>query len=137
MHIICNYRLAHLCSDQQESCVQGQPAIGFNSEQLEECDISGEENILQRINLISHSITHMAMLGSSNRVLFAEKCVSGHAVCLRHDNDGCVWKLTDSDNDDDWNLKHTDTFPGFGYIEAGKTNKQFCVSPGGMCFEDF
>lgn len=66
-------------------------SIGFNSEQLEDCDITGEENILQRINLVTHSTTHLAMLGHSNRVLFTEKYSSGHAVCLRHSHDGCIW----------------------------------------------
>lgn len=46
-------------------------------------------------------------------------------------------KITDSDNDYEWYLKHTDTLPGFGYIEAGKTNKQFCVSPFSMFFNCF
>ncbi|OXU21847.1 hypothetical protein TSAR_001486 [Trichomalopsis sarcophagae] len=121
-------RLSHLCSSEQESNTQGQPAIGFNSEQLEECDLSGSENILQRIDLNAHNITHMAMLGSSNRVLFTEKQSSGQIICLRHDHDGCTWLMRESDGED-WDLEHIYTFPGFGYVEASKTNKKFCVSP--------
>ncbi|XP_014206450.1 nudC domain-containing protein 1 [Copidosoma floridanum] len=122
-------RLAHLCSENQESNTQGQSAIGFNSEQLEDCDFSGAENILQRINIDSHEITHMAMLGSSNRVLFMDKQSSNQVVCLRHDHDGCAWFLNECNNDNEWSHTHSYTFPGFGYIEASKTNKQFCISP--------
>ncbi|XP_011505619.1 PREDICTED: nudC domain-containing protein 1 [Ceratosolen solmsi marchali] len=121
-------RFSHLCSNQQEVNAQDQPAIGFNSEQLEECDLSGSENILQRINFANHSITHMAILGSSNRILFIEKQSSGQIICLRHDHDGCIWMMKESNNED-WELEHIHTFPGFGYVEASKTNKKFCVSP--------
>lgn len=109
---------------------QSQPAIGFNAEQLEECDLSEDENILQRINLSNHEITHMVMLGSSNRVLFSEKEPFEEVVCLRHDHDGCIWKIKEN-TDDDWYFEHVHTFPGIGYVEASKTNKKFCLASHG------
>lgn len=72
----------------------------------------------------------MVMLGSSNRVLFSEKEHSGEIVCLRHDHDGCIWKMKETINID-LEFKHLHTFPGFGYVESSKTNKKLCLaSPG-------
>lgn len=72
----------------------------------------------------------MAMLGSSNRVLFAQKELFGQVICVRYDDDGCIWIIKESENDD-WDLEHSHIYPGFGYVEASKTNKKFCVSPPG------
>ncbi|KAL7297341.1 hypothetical protein TKK_0009733 [Trichogramma kaykai] len=120
-------KLAHLCSDEIVTREKNQSSIGFNTEQLEECDLNSEENILQRIDLKSNSISHLVMLGINNRVLFAENQSTGLSICLRHDNDGCIWNTVENGND--WDLKHSFTFPGFGYIEASKTNKKFCIAP--------
>nr|XP_031833971.1 nudC domain-containing protein 1 [Nomia melanderi]XP_031833972.1 nudC domain-containing protein 1 [Nomia melanderi]XP_031833973.1 nudC domain-containing protein 1 [Nomia melanderi] len=122
-------RLAHLCTDQTDGKLEGQPCIGFNSEQLEECDLEGKDNLLQRIDLVAQKNTHLAMLGTSNHVLFTYKTKIGQAICLRHDNDGCLW-VTGKVDDIKWDIKHYYTFPGFGYVEASKSNKKFCVSPG-------
>ena len=89
--------------------------------------------MLQRICFNTHNTTHLAMLGSSNRVLFVEKLPSGLSICLRYDHDGCFW-LTEESDSEDWDFKHTHTFPGFGYIEASKTNKKFCISPSGNSY---
>lgn len=121
-------RLAHLCSDEADNKQQGQPCLGFNAEQLEECDLEGKDNLLQRIDLVEEKNTHVAMLGASNHVLFTCKTKSGQAICLRHDNDGCMW-VTGEVDDTKWNMEHYYTFPGFGYVEASKSNKKFCVSP--------
>ncbi|KZC07704.1 PREDICTED: nudC domain-containing protein 1 [Dufourea novaeangliae] len=121
-------RLAHLCTDQTDSKLEGQPCIGFNSEQLEECDLEGKDNLLQRINLVTQENTHLAMLGTNNHVLFTYKTKSGQAICLRHDNDGCLW-ITGKADDTKWNIENRYIFPGFGYVEASKSNKKFCVSP--------
>ncbi|XP_076382225.1 nudC domain-containing protein 1 [Megalopta genalis] len=121
-------RLAHLCTDQTDSKQDGQPCIGFNSEQLEECDLEGKDNLLQRIDLIMQKTTHLAMLGTNNHVLFTYKTKSGQAICLRHDNDSCLW-VTGNADDTKWDIEHYYTFPGFGYVEASKRNKKFCVSP--------
>lgn len=120
-------RLAHLCTDQMDN-KQGQPCLGFNAEQLEECDLEGKDNLLQRIDLITQENTHLAMLGINNHVLYTYKTKSGQAICLRHDNDGCLW-ISGQVNDTEWNIKHHYTFPGFGYVEASKSNKKFCLSP--------
>lgn len=129
------YRLAHLCTDQTNTSVgEGQPCIGFNSEQLEECDLEGKDNFLQRINLHTQATTHLARLGSNNHILFTYKLKDGQVICLRHDHDACIW-LTDDLANKQWNLKHVYSFPGFGYVEASKTNKKFCVSPIGKTFE--
>lgn len=120
-------RLAHLCTAEPET-VAGHPMLGFNSEQLEECDIQERENHFQRIHLDSHKTTHLVILGANNHVLFTQKVKYGQVLCLRHDHDGCVWLAAES-KDDEWRLKHISTFPGFGYVEASKTNKKFCVSP--------
>lgn len=122
-------RLAHLCTENLNSPgEEGQPYLGFNSEQLEECDIEGRDNILQRINLTSHKTTHVTTLGANNHILFTYKMKYGQAICLRHDHDACVW-ITGTIEDNIWNIKHTKTFPGFGYVEASKSNKKFCVCP--------
>ncbi|XP_043251111.1 nudC domain-containing protein 1 [Colletes gigas] len=121
-------RLAHLCTDQVDNKLESQPCVGFNAEQLEECDLEGKDNLLQRINLVTQENTHLAMLGTSNHVLFTHKTKSGKAICLRHDNDGCLW-ITGQGNDTKWDIQHHYTFPGFGYVEASKSNKKFCVSP--------
>ncbi|XP_015587369.1 nudC domain-containing protein 1 [Cephus cinctus] len=119
-------RLAHLCTDQPER--EGQSAIGFNAEQLEECDLQGRDNFLQRLDLKSHKVIHLAMLGTSNHILFTIKLKSSQILCLRHEHDACIWMPGEVENDH-WRFKHIYTFPGFGYVEAGKTNKKFCVSP--------
>ncbi|XP_025990887.1 nudC domain-containing protein 1 isoform X2 [Solenopsis invicta] len=122
-------RLAHLCTDQQNNSVGGdQPCVGFNAEQLEECDLEGKDNFLQRINLLTRATTHLARLGSNNHVLFTYKRC-GQIVCLRYDHDACIWEIGNGNDDTQWNLKHVHSFPGFGYVEASKTNKKFCVSP--------
>ncbi|KAG7199157.1 hypothetical protein KM043_018045 [Ampulex compressa] len=121
-------RLAHLCTDQPNSQRDGQPCIGFNAEQLEECDLEARDNLLQRVNLATQATTHLSMLGINNHVLFTYKKKSGQAICLRHDHDGCVWETVDT-IEDQWGIKHICTFPGFGYVEASKSNKKFCVSP--------
>ncbi|XP_076294331.1 nudC domain-containing protein 1 isoform X1 [Lasioglossum baleicum] len=121
-------RLAHLCTDQTDNKQDGQPCIGFNSEQLEECDLEGKDNLLQRIDLVTQKNTYLAMLGTNNHVLFTYKTKSGQAICLRHDNDSCLWVSGEAD-DTKWDIEHYYTFPGFGYVEASKSNKKFCVSP--------
>ncbi|XP_015110562.1 nudC domain-containing protein 1 [Diachasma alloeum] len=115
-------RLSHLCTDQPEGAT-AQPAIGFNAEQLEECDLEGDQSYLQRIDLQEHLTTHLAILGTNNRLLFTQT----HRLCIRQDHDGCVWSLLEAPND--WNVQHESTFPGFGYVEASKSNKKFCISP--------
>lgn len=102
--------------------------VGFNAEQLEECDLQGRDNFLQRINLRDHSTTHLVMLGTSNHVLFTHKLKAGQALCLRHDHHGVVW-IPEQEESGQWGIRHVCTFPGFGYVEASKTNKKFCVSP--------
>lgn len=103
--------------------------MGFNAEQLEECDLEGKDNFLQRINLVTRATTHLARFGSNNHVLFSYKTKRGQTVSLRYDHDACVWEVGDGDDDAHWNLKHVRSFPGFGYVEASKTNRKFCVSP--------
>ncbi|XP_011860424.1 PREDICTED: nudC domain-containing protein 1 isoform X2 [Vollenhovia emeryi] len=121
-------RLAHLCTDQQDNNAGGdQPCVGFNAEQLEECDLEGKDNFLQRINFLTRTTTHLARLGSNNHVLFTYKGKHGQTVCLRYDHDACIWRI--GDGDAQWSLRHVLSFPGFGYVEASKTNKKFCVSP--------
>lgn len=119
-----------MCTDQATGKSEGQPCLGFNAEQLEECDLEGKDNLLQRIDLFKQENTHLAMLGTNNHVLFTYKTKSGQAICLRHDNDGCLW-ITGKADDTKWDMEHYYTFPGFGYVEASKTNKKFCVSPVG------
>lgn len=120
-------KLAHLCTNQIDN-KQGQPCLGFNAEQLEECDLEGKDNLLLRVDLVEQTNTHLAMLGTSNHVLYTYKTKNGQAICLRHNNDGFLW-ITDQVNGNKWNIKHYYTFPGFGYVEASKSNKKFCVSP--------
>lgn len=134
IYYICNitiYRLAHLCTDQNSNTGGDQPCVGFNAEQLEECDLEGKDNFLQRINFSIQTTTHLARLGSNNHVLFTCKRKYGQAVCLRHDHDACVWIIDDVGDDTQWDIRHTHNFPRFGYVEASKTNKKFCVSPAG------
>ena len=121
-------KLGHLCTSRVDVKLEGQPCLGFNAEQLEECDLEGKDNLLQRIHLAPQENTHLAMLGASNHVLFTYKTKSGQAICLRHDNDGCLW-ITGQADDAKWDMEHCYTFPGFGYVEASKSNKKFCVSP--------
>lgn len=111
--------------------------MGFNAEQLEECDLEGKDNFLQRINLLTRTTTHLARLGSNNHVLFTCKRKHGQMVCLRYDHDACVWEIDNKDDDIEWNLRHVHSFFGFGYVEASKTNKKFCVSPIGKVIEIF
>lgn len=118
-------RLAHLCSETLEN--GGQPCLGFNANQLEECDIKDKGSILQRLNINTQENTHLAMLGSSSYVLYTFKMKTGHAICLRYENDGCVWKI--QPHDDSWDISHEYTYPVFGYVEASKRNKKFCVAP--------
>ena len=119
--------MAHLCTDLPESTEQS--VIGFNAEQLEECDLTGRENILQRVNMTTHSTSTLSMLGSSNYVIFTQKIKTGQMLCLRHDHDGCVWVSKQANVDEEkWPLEHIWTFPGFGYVEAGKANKKFSIS---------
>lgn len=118
--------MAHLCSDKpDDSSVQ--PALGFNSEQLEECDLQSHDTFLQRVNLSSNSVTHLTVLGSSNKLIFFQRESFGHSICLRYDHHGCLWKSESSEAS--WQLKHVHTYPGLGYIEASKTNKKFCIHP--------
>ncbi|XP_063993014.1 nudC domain-containing protein 1 [Diachasmimorpha longicaudata] len=115
-------RLSHLCTDQPEDA-PAQPAIGFNAEQLEECDLEGDQSYLQRIDLQEHLTTHLALLGNNNRLLFTQ----AHRLCIRQDHDGCVWRLVEDPTD--WTVQHESSLPGFGYVEASKSNKKFCVCP--------
>ncbi|XP_034950207.1 nudC domain-containing protein 1 [Chelonus insularis] len=118
-------RLSHLCTEQQDGNNE-QSVIGFNSEQLEECDLEDNDNTLQRINLKTQTTTNFAIFGSRNRVLFGYKSKSCQILCSRYDHDACIWELKDS-RSDDWAISHTTTFPGFGYVEASKNNKKFCL----------
>ncbi|XP_032690592.1 nudC domain-containing protein 1 [Odontomachus brunneus] len=124
-------RLAHLCTDQQSDSIrEGQPCVGFNAEQLEECDLEGRDNFLQRIDLSTRTTTHLARLGSNNHVLFTCEREHGQVICLRQDHDACVWVTDDTcDDGTQWDIRHIHNFPGFGYVEASKTNKKFCVAP--------
>lgn len=133
------YRLAHLCTDQQGNKVinEDQPCVGFNAEQLEECDLEGKDNFLQRINLLTRTTTHLARLGNNNHILFTYEKKHGQMVCLRYDHDACLWEMSNGGDDAQWNLRHVCSFPGFGYVEASKTNKKFCVSPIGKTSEIF
>ncbi|KAH0533773.1 nudC domain-containing protein 1 [Cotesia glomerata] len=119
-------RLAYLCSEQQGND-SDQPAIGFNVEQLEECDLEGGENMLQRINLTNRTTAHLTILTSHNRILFTHKLKTCQVLCARYNHDGCVWEPVH--RDEEWELVHKNIFPGFGYVEASKANKKFCISP--------
>jgi len=56
---------------------------------------------------------------------------SVHAICLRHDVDGCVWQLDAPQEDGQWPCTHIGTFPAFGYVQASKQQKKFCTcAPG-------
>lgn len=68
------------------------------------------------------------MLGAHNHVIFTHRLKSSQLLCIRHDHDGCVWSTQESTKEN-WKIDHTYTFPGFGYVEASKRNKKFCVSP--------
>lgn len=122
-----------MCTDKQETD-DGASAIGFNSEQLEDCDLEGGENMLQRINLVSQKQTHLIMIRQTNRILFHQRHKTGQTVCFRHDHAGCIWVFDNNDSDEEWPMEHKFTFPGFGYIEASKKNKKFCLSSRGKLF---
>jgi len=42
--------------------------------------------------------------------------------------------MDDANDDVKWNIKHIHDFPVFGYVEASKINKKFCVAPIGKIF---
>lgn len=127
-----------MCTDQQsDNTREDQPCVGFNAEQLEECDLEGKDNFLQRINISTRTTTHLARLGSNNHVLFTCKRKHGQVICLRQDHDACVWVTDDTcDDGTQWDIKHIHNFPGFGYVEASKTNKKFCVAPIGKILKN-
>lgn len=120
-----------MCTEHISNKLEGQPCVGFNAEQLEECDLEGKDSLMQRVDLVAQENTHLTMLGASNHVLFTHKTTSGQAICMRHDNDACLW-ITGQVNDSEWMMEHRFTFSGLGYVEASKSNKKFCVSPVGM-----
>lgn len=97
---------------------------------MEDCDLEGNECLMQRINLDTHERTHMAMIGHSNCLLFHQKVKNNQIVALRHDHAGCIWFFGSGD-ENNWQMENKYIYPGFGYILASKRNLKYCIYSSG------
>lgn len=122
-------RLSHLCSENEVSEKEVfSSAPAFNMEQLEDCDNSGESQMLSRIDAASHQITHQYTL-AGHQWLFNVKLSAENApaMCFRHDVHGCLWQPEPLRESADWTCAHLCTFPAFGYVHASKQNRKFSL----------
>ncbi|KHN80935.1 NudC domain-containing protein 1 [Toxocara canis] len=97
----------------------------FNTEQLEDCDMSMEE--ICKIRWLcgeTHVTKYMSDI-TGHHVLFAVALgVEPQCLCLRMDVDGILWAL---DSQEGKLATHRATFSAFGYVQASKTQRKFCT----------
>ncbi|XP_054267939.1 nudC domain-containing protein 1 [Macrosteles quadrilineatus] len=124
-------RLSHLCSDTQVKESGEGVAPTFNLDQLEECDSAPEDSrSLVRLEPETHSVSHyISLAGHQWLTAVLETADYPACVCVRHDVDGCVWRLDPpSSTSAEWPCKHVGTFAALGYVAASKTQRKFLVA---------
>lgn len=97
----------------------------FNTEQLEDCDMTNEE--ISKIRWLcgeTHTVKYMSDITGHN-VLFAVALgIEPQCLCLRMDVDGILWSL---DCCEGKLATHRATFNAFGYVQASKAQRKFCT----------
>jgi hypothetical protein len=106
----------------------------FNSEQLEECDNTGEDTtFICWTNGDKHNCTQ-TMDASCAQFLFETRTQAGgpKAIATRQENDGILWSLNEGDLPPGKRIVHYRTMDAFGYVQAGHAQKMFTsCSPNG------
>ncbi|XP_046673857.1 nudC domain-containing protein 1 [Homalodisca vitripennis] len=122
-------RLSHLCSDTEVQEAGEGFAPTFNLDQLEDCDTAPEDSwSLLRLEAESHSITHqISLAGHQWLMAVSEGPDRVPSMCVRHDVDGCVWRL-EPPTTEDWPCHHVGTFYALGYVAASKQQKKFMLA---------
>uniref|UniRef100_A0A1B6G0J7 NudC domain-containing protein 1 n=1 Tax=Cuerna arida TaxID=1464854 RepID=A0A1B6G0J7_9HEMI len=122
-------RLSHLCSDTEVQEAGEGFAPTFNLDQLEDCDTAPEDSwSLLRLDAESHSITHqISLAGHQWLMAVSEGPDRALSMCVRHDVDGCVWRL-EPPSSEDWPCHHVGTFYALGYVAASKQQKKFMLA---------
>lgn len=93
-----------------------------------------------RLDVVTHRVTHKAILGQNNPILFNVYLRAGQppAFALRSDVDVCIWLplfrlgLDSGDSRNNLQVQHEGTLNAFGYIQASKQQKKFI-----QCAPDF
>ncbi|KAM3727630.1 NudC domain-containing protein [Dirofilaria immitis] len=98
----------------------------FNTEQMEDCDISADDICKIRwLNCASQKLSHQSDI-STHSFLFSVCLDSGpRFFCIRMDVDGILWRFTEESR----KVQHHATFNAFGYVQASKTQRKFSTCP--------
>lgn len=97
----------------------------FNTEQLEDVDMSGDEICKIRWLCGETHCTKQESDITGNTVLFSLALgAEPKSLCLRMDVDGILWSFR---SDERKPAVHRATFNAFGYVQASKTQRKFCV----------
>ncbi|EJW81956.1 hypothetical protein WUBG_07131, partial [Wuchereria bancrofti] len=111
-----------------ESEVLGSSGVerNFNTEQMEDCDISTDDICKIRwLNCASQKLSYESDITTHN-ILFSVCLDSGPCfLCIRMDVDGILWKFTEESR----KVQHYATFNAFGYVQASKTQRKFSSCP--------
>ncbi|MFH4973639.1 hypothetical protein AB6A40_000348 [Gnathostoma spinigerum] len=100
---------------------------GFNTEQLEECDVSAEEiHKIRWLNDKSGEIIRECDISGRNVLFSVSLGFEPKSLCLRMDVDGILWMFS---SDEGKPVIHRATFNAFGYVQASKTERKFSSCP--------
>ncbi|XP_004525905.1 nudC domain-containing protein 1 [Ceratitis capitata] len=98
---------------------------------IEDCDFPmgtiDEEVQIGRYNMVTKSITHAVVLGSSPPI-FSTNLRPGfpNAIAIRQDIDAGLWlQQYNPSKPDDWSLRHEGNLHAFGYVQASKQQRKF------------
>jgi len=126
--------LKHLTTDSW-AADPDKPAKPFNTQELEECDVGGDETatmaVFDRKTLAFVHVTSTA----ANQVLFVAPSTSNEecpALCLRHDVDGLVWQPSPTESARPF--RHVAALHAFGYVAASKTRRRFLAAAADFSF---
>ncbi|KAF2903311.1 hypothetical protein ILUMI_02875 [Ignelater luminosus] len=121
-----HHKLGHLCNENEITETQDEQGPIFSRQQIEECDFEDDKlAFFERLDCVSHEVTHRANLGS-HHVLLTVKLSEDlpPAMAIRYDVDACLWQPIGSN--DNFSLNHEATLLAFGYVQASKQQKKFC-----------
>lgn len=92
----------------------------FNSEQLEECDNTGEETTFICWTDGNKHNCIQSMDASCSQFLFETRIKAGgpKAIATRQDNDGILWSLNEGDLAPGKRIVHQATMDAFGYVQV-------------------
>lgn len=124
-------RLAHLTSETEADNVTTNQGVGvYDPQQLEDCDLSMDQMLLQRLDGETHKVTHLANIGGYQWLFkIATSADALPSFCTRYDVDGVVWQpVSQAGETEEFKVLHIATHPALGYVLASKVDRKFTTA---------